>query len=96
MDDTVTTTGTTNPIPPLEMAFKLKPKLIYLLTDGDFPDNDAVKAAIDRLNKDKAARVNVILFGSGKEASRPFVDLMKQIARENGGAFNHVKPKEAE
>ena len=34
---------------------------------------------------------NTILFGSGKEASRSFIDLMKTLAKDNGGQFSHVK-----
>lgn len=94
--DGQTTTGTTNPIPGIEMAFKSKPQLVYLLTDGDFPDNDAVKRAIARLNKDKLTRVNTILFTSGDgndaaDASASFKTLMQQIATDNGGVFAHVR-----
>src|SRR5204863_151314 len=85
--DEQTTTGTTNPIPGLELAFKAKPQLIYLLTDADFPDNNAVKTAIARLNKAKQTRINTIVFvpGDGDDGSAGFVELMKQIASDNGG-----------
>jgi len=92
--DTVTTTGTTNPIPGLEQAFRSKPQLIYLLTDGDFPDNEAVKQAIRRLNKDKQTKINTILFTSGDaadDASESLVSLMKSIAKDSGGVFSRVK-----
>jgi hypothetical protein len=92
--DEQTTTGTTNPIPGLEVAFKSSPDLIYLLTDADFPDNDAVKHAIARLNKDKRTRINTIVFVSadaGDEGTAGFTELMKDIAKENGGVFAHVK-----
>ena len=93
--ETITTTGTTNPVPALEQAFRQKPRLIYLLTDGDFPDNNAVRAAIARLNADKQTRVNTIVFVPGDAgadyAGQAFIDLMKQIAKDNGGVFAHVK-----
>ena len=91
-----TTTGTTNPIPGIELAFKNRPQLIYLLTDADFPDNNAVKTAIARLNKDKQTRINTIIFvpGDGEEGSGAFKDLMNQIAKDNGGVYAHVKESE--
>jgi hypothetical protein len=92
--DTITTTGTTNPIPGIEQAFRNKPQLIYLLTDADFPDNNAVKSAIQRLNTGKQTKINSIVFVSGDaadETSQSFIDLMKTIAKDNGGVFSHVK-----
>jgi Ca-activated chloride channel family protein len=93
--ETITTTGTTNPIPGIEQAFRNKPQLIYLLTDGDFPDNNAVRNAIARLNANKQTKLNTIIFVSGSggadDASQSFITLMKQIAKDNGGVFSHVK-----
>jgi hypothetical protein len=95
--DEQTTTGTTNPIPGIELAFRNRPQLIYLLTDADFPDNNAVKAAVARLNAGKQTRMNTIIFVPGDgddEASASFKELMKDIARDNGGVFAHVKENE--
>ena len=95
--DDANTTGTTNPIPGIEAAFKSKPQLIYLLTDADFPDNAAVLSAIRRLNPGKQTKVNTIAFTSGDasdELSQGFVELMKTIAHENGGSFRLVKENE--
>ena len=92
-----TTTGTTNPIPGIELAFRNRPQLIYLLTDADFPDNNAVKNAIQRLNTGRQTRINTIIFVPGDgddEASASFKDLMKVIAKDNGGVFAHVKENE--
>jgi len=94
--DTIATTGTTDPIPAIEQAFRNKPQLIYLLTDADFPDNIAVKNAIARLNADKHVKINTIIFTMGDAApddgvSNAFLSLMKQIATENGGIFSRVK-----
>jgi hypothetical protein len=92
--DEQTTTGTTDPIPGLEAAFKARPDLVYLLTDADFPDNDSVKHAIERLNKDRRTRINTIIFEqdrAGYEGTAAFTDLMKDIAKTNGGVFAHVK-----
>jgi len=95
--DEQTTTGTTNPIPGVELAFKNRPQLIYLLTDADFPDNKAVKEAVKRLNTGKQTRINTIIFVPGDgddEASTAFKDLMKEIAKDNGGVYAHVKETE--
>lgn len=88
--DSVSTSGATDPIPGLELAFKQKPQLIYLLTDGDFPDNKAVLDRIRVLNRDKTAKINTIVFIDAANADKGIVDLMKQIAAENGGVFRMV------
>ncbi len=87
----VSAVGSTNPIPGLEVAFKGKPNLLYLLTDGDFPNNDAVKTKIKQLNPTKQTRVNTIAFvGGGEEGSKSFVQLLDEIANQNGGQFRKV------
>ena len=88
--DGVSTSGSTDPIPGLEIAFRQKPQLIYLLTDGDFPDNNAVLARIRNLNQDKAVKINTIVFVDASNAEKTIIDLMKQIASENGGVFKVV------
>src|SRR4051794_23208212 len=47
----VTTTSTSDPIQGLIAGFRLHPDLIYVLTDGDFPDNDAVIKKVRQLNR---------------------------------------------
>ena|SRR6185437_8991012 len=86
----VTTTGTTDPIPGIEKAFKTHPQLIYLLTDGDFPDNDAVLKKIRDLNKDKRVKINTIAFVGQSDNDTAFKDLLATIAKENGGTFKLV------
>ncbi len=88
--DSVSTSGATDPIPGLELAFRQKPQLIYLLTDGDFPDNKAVLDRIRALNRDKSVKINTIVFIDATNADKGIVDLMKQIASENGGVFKIV------
>jgi hypothetical protein len=79
--------GSSDPIPGLTAAFAAKPQLIYILTDGDFPNNDQVIAEIRRLNKDKKVKINTIAFMDRGEA---YEKLLKQIADENGGLFKFV------
>jgi hypothetical protein len=87
----ITPAGTTDPIPGLELAFRQRPQLIYLLTDGDFADNQAVRRRINELNKDRRVRINTIAFVSESDRDQDFLDLLKQIARENGGSFRYVR-----
>jgi hypothetical protein len=91
LEDKIVPRGETNPIPGLEIAFKQQPELVYLLTDGDFPDNDAVLKAIRALNKDHKIRVNTIAFVSDADTDTQFMKLLDQIAKENGGRYKYVK-----
>jgi DNA-directed RNA polymerase subunit RPC12/RpoP len=88
--------GQTDPIPALKRAFAVlrqanaKPgKRIYLLTDGDFPDNDAVLAAVRRLNASKSVQIYTFLF---QFKGKRMVDLMQTIAKENNGHFKLIDP----
>jgi hypothetical protein len=91
LEDKIVPRGETNPIPGLEIAFKQKPELIYILTDGDFPDNDAVLKKIRELNKDHKVKVNTIAFVNESDTDTAFQALLKQIAQENGGIYRFVK-----
>src|SRR5260221_71789 len=56
--------GSTDHVTSLELAFKMKPQLIYLLNDGDFEDN---KKVLDKINSLQAAanpkvKINTIVF----------------------------------
>lgn len=90
----ITTAGATNPIPGLETAFKGKPQLIYLLTDGNFPNNEAVLAKIRELNGQKKTKINTILFCDASNIEKGIAELLKQIAGENGGIFKIVDTKD--
>jgi hypothetical protein len=92
----VTTAGATDPIPGLELAFRQQPQLIFLLTDGDFPDNNAVLNRIRQLNPDKKVHVNTIAFVGESDTDQAFIDVLKQIAKENGGVFKRVAESEVQ
>jgi hypothetical protein len=79
--------GSSDPIPGIQAAFKAGPQLIYMLTDGDFPNNQQVIEEIRKLNKDKRVKINTIAFMDRGEA---YEKLLKQIADENGGLFKFV------
>lgn len=95
--DDVTTTSTSDPIPGLEIGFRQRPELMYVLTDGDFPDNAKVLAKIRELNKPtdgKVVKVNTIAFVSDKDTDTQFLDMLSTVAKENGGIFKHVAENE--
>lgn len=85
----------TDPIPALRRAFAVlswadrrRPgRLIHFLSDGNFPDNAGVLAAVRTLNRDKSVCINTFLYGNRPpQAER----VMKQIAAENGGQYKYV------
>jgi len=85
--------GSTDPIPALKIAFDSKPQLIYLLTDGDFPDNEAVLKYIRERDKDHSVKINTIAFVTRGEE---YEKVLKTIATETGGLFKYVSDKELE
>jgi hypothetical protein len=89
--ETVVPRASTNPIPALELAFKEKPDLIYLLTDGDFPDNAAVLNRIHQLDKDATVKINTIAFVGDQDNDTDFMKLLQQIAKETGGVYRFVR-----
>ena len=91
LTDKVTPHGTTNPVPAIELAFKQHPELVYLLTDGDFPDNDAVLKRVRDLNRDKKVKVNTIAFVGEGDDDTAFQAILKTIAKENNGVYKYVK-----
>jgi hypothetical protein len=96
--ENVTAAGSTDPIPGLELALKGRPQLIYLLTDGDFPDNDAVIKRLKELNKGIGAKINTIAFVSGRDkaADQSFEKVLKQIADDSHGIFKHVSVQDVQ
>jgi hypothetical protein len=88
--DNFSAIGSTNPLPAIEMAFKMQPQLMYVLSDGEFDNRvsyaDVIKA-VSGLNADKKVRVNTIMFGDRDPKAE---DALKQIATGNGGAYVSV------
>ena len=92
--ENVTPRGSTDPIPALELAFKQRPQLIFLLTDGDFPDNNAVLTRIRQLGKDHPIKINTIAFVGEGDSDTAFLSALQQIAHETGGVYRHVTEDE--
>jgi len=86
--------GPTDPVPALIRAFQVldkadqRPgKLIYLLTDGEFHDNNKVVEAINQVNHARRVAVNTYLYGYRPPKA---VEVMKRIAEDNGGTYRYV------
>lgn len=97
--DEIVPCGQTDPIPALERAFDVlshadspKGKLIYLLTDGAFPDNEKVLELIRSKNSDRSIRICTFLYSEDREEEA--VRVLMLIAEENGGTFCWVNPEE--
>ena len=90
----LTAENQTDPIPALKGAFEVLKrdkqsagKVIYLLTDGVFPDNRAVLSVIDKYNAKKDVRIHTFLYGTRPPEA---VDVMQRIAKGNGGHYRYV------
>ena len=66
-------------------------KLVYLLTDGVFPDYEKVLQTIREKNTRKDVLINTLLYGYRPPLAEK---VMKQIASENGGQFRYISPDE--
>ena len=95
--------GVTDPIPALKRAFAVlaeadakKPgKLIFLLTDGSFPDNAAVLKALQGLNKQKTVQINTYLMGSPSGRRDPDAEkTLSQIAKDHNGRYTFLSQDE--
>lgn len=93
MDD-FTTSGTTDPMPALRLAFRQGPELVYFLSDGEFNNLRSYQEVIDeiaRLNPGRQVKVNTILFDTyDKDAEAA----MQKIAAEHGGSYRYVREAE--
>lgn len=94
----VLASGQTDPVPAMKRAFEVlrdsdRPgvKMIYFLTDGVFPDNDAVLKVIKDMNAKKGVYVYTFLYGHRPEGAER---VMNRIASENGGRYKYVNPDE--
>lgn len=82
---------TSDPIPGLRAAFAANPEMIFMLTDGDFPNNQQVLEEIKKLSAGKKVVVNTIAFFDRGE---DYEKLLKQIADDTKGTFRFVTEQE--
>ena len=63
-------------------------KAIFLLTDGAFPNNNAVLKFIWKKNRSKDVHIFTYLYG--EQDDEIIVNLMKEIAAETGGKYKNI------
>ena len=85
--------GLTEPIDAIRKGLDFRPDVLFLLSDGDFgEDNDRIMQMIRQKNKGLATTINTILFvydtmGTGER-------VLRTIAEANKGTFKHVTEKD--
>lgn len=88
--------GGTNPLPAMEMVFKLKPRpdAIYFMTDGVFTDDveRALPGVIEAFQRDGDGRVPIYCITFVDRGSEK---LMRRIATLSGGSYTHVEAPKA-
>lgn len=92
---TVQPIGQTDPVPALKRAFDVlgkadarkKGKVIFLLTDGAFPDNPKVLDLIRSRNADKSVSIFTCQYN---DRSQDAAATLRRIASENRGKFRQV------
>ncbi|MBT3198531.1 MAG: VWA domain-containing protein [Phycisphaerales bacterium] len=96
--DTVIAESTTNPVKAINRAFdvlakanKNPGKIIYMLTDGAFPDNTEVLTTIRARNGRRDVLINTFLYGNQQPVAEK---VLTTIAEENGGKYRYVSPDE--
>jgi hypothetical protein len=94
--------GATDVLPALELAFTLRPQLLYLLSDGAFNDlssYDAVIKKVNELNAEKKTKVNTIMLRNDTEARNKLEEIaelkkadeaLRKIAKDSNGVFVSV------
>lgn len=81
--------GSTNHTAALTTALKLKPEVIFLLTDGDDPGMDPGQLRIVRELARGRTSIHTIHFGRGSEAGQSD-HFMRKLAADNGGGYVYV------
>jgi hypothetical protein len=83
------TEGPTGMIAPMEAALANEPDVIWLVTDGDMPNNKLFRERVRKANPGGRTRVNVVVATEGRRL--PDVDridmvrFLQAVAAENGG-----------
>ena len=72
----------------LDKAGNAPGKLIYLLSDGDFPDGDKVLAAVRERNRKGEVHINTYFCGDARDTASKSV--MRQIALSSGGVYKSL------
>jgi hypothetical protein len=79
--------GPTHHLPALDLALRLRPNVIFFLTDADEPQMSADELSyVRQLNRNTV--INTIEFGAGPPVAT--YNFLRQLAAENGGQHGYV------
>jgi Mg-chelatase subunit ChlD len=82
--------GPTDPIPALDLAYAQHPQLIYVITDGEFPNNARVLAEIHRLDPERKIKVNTVVIVGSSNRDVNLSGSLQKIAADSGGDFQKL------
>jgi hypothetical protein len=82
----ITAAGGTDHVSALELAIRLQPDVIFLLTDADEPPLSARE--LNAIHQKNTAIINVIEFKTGSEA--PKRSSLRQLADQNRGEYKQI------
>src|SRR5262249_38943759 len=90
--NTVTAAGSTDPFPAIEFALKQNPRLVVLMTDGDFPDSEKLMKQLKDLNRGRQVTFSTVAFINARDIGRDgsFAAGLKQIAKDHNGTFEQI------
>jgi hypothetical protein len=87
--DGLTASGTSNMAPAMDMALKQDATLVWLVTDGDMPNNNEFLLAVRQMNRSRRAKINTVAAGYSQnnpdETSESFLRFLAALAAEHGG-----------
>ena len=81
----------TQHLPAIEMALRLRPDVIFLLTDGQEPQIYPSELEQLRQSNIQKTRIHTIEFGVGQEISEIVApnNFLRKLARQNGGTYRY-------
>jgi hypothetical protein len=85
----LTTNGTSDLLPAVEMAVRQRATVVWLVTDGDVPNGPEFLSRLNRANVGRRTRINTVVAGYSPKArddvDDAFVHFLTQVAAEHGG-----------
>ena len=69
-------------------GLRFKPDVLFLLTDGGYPDINAGQLSQIRRRASGRTTIHTIQFGLGQLSAEP--SFMQRLAKQNGGHFHYV------
>jgi len=91
---TIGAAGGTKHMPPLSLALRLAPDVIFFLTDADEPRMTDAELDTVRTKLNRGTVIHAIEFGAGPDPGRD--NFIRRLARENGGKSVYVNVLELE